>query len=60
MSISLFTFTQNVNPLVKSTVMSLLLMILSRSGDVIEWYNNTKGSSDPSEVTGKQCYSKLY
>ena len=38
-------FPQNVSPLVKSTVMCLLLMIMKRSHDVIEWYNDTKGNS---------------
>ena len=38
--------TQNASPLVKATAISLLLMILKRSGDVIEWYSNTIGTTD--------------
>ena len=39
-------FTQNSSPLVKSTMMSLLLMILKRSSDAIQWYNDTVGNNE--------------
>ena len=39
-------FTQNSSPLVKSTMMSLLLMILRRSSDVIQWYSDTVGNNE--------------
>ena len=39
-------FTQNSSPLVKSTMMSLLLMILRRSSDAIQWYNDTMGNNE--------------